>query len=145
MTLQRLFGKEVYNLLSGGPRVVYRFNENLIVSEEVPGKLQTVVAQSNDLRNNPLYVESLIRLSAFSELVPSRDYIKGGFNCNVDSKFNIIMFDFDASFAEGENLQPMVCYGNLSLIDYEKIINDEREKILQRAKDNREELTSSHI
>ncbi len=126
--LHRVLGMESYNLLRGNKPLSFIFSDHVIIEEEAPGRL---ASSFSNLEMNKDYLKNLVRLEVLADILSIHD-LGNPFNLNVDTDYNIHLFDFDKSFSKrGYRLT----YGLEARDDFpiDQIIIDESSLIFSRA------------
>lgn len=135
----RALSIEFYNILSGNKSLDYEVGNNVIVQKEQPGELKKRVEENILLGSNTTYLENLIRLNTFSEMISLTDLINPH-NINIDKEFNLHPVDFEDSF---KCLKYKCLYNqevNILNLPYLEIIDDEINNILKRINDNKDKF-----
>ncbi len=143
---QRYYGKALYNILVPGKDINFRFSENGLIVDAVPGIVEAehTADQRRALMNNSTYVDNLARMNVFTNLIFLDDIAENEGNLSVDDAKSIYLLDFDQAFRDGnynllEKLPPEKKQMLRSLID---IMRQERARIKEHALRNRQRLNA---
>ncbi len=133
----RAISLEFYNMLSGNKTLDYMVDNDIIIQKEQPGELLINANKTFKLKNNETYLENLIRLNTFAQLVSLSD-LTNPYNTNIDKEYNIHPVDFESSF----NQSHFNCLYNKNMNIYnlplKEIIHDEAKNIISRINNHKD-------
>ncbi|MBN2112038.1 hypothetical protein JW707_02960 [Candidatus Woesearchaeota archaeon] len=136
--VRRALGKAFYNLLVEDRFIVYRFNEEGFAVDAVQGR-EIEEEDRDGLMSNKRFVEELVRLNVFTNLVFLNDvlYDWTNSNCAYSEKHGIYLFDFDQCFQEGDYSVPLAPEFRKK-VDVKAVETSEKMRIHRKMRHNRE-------
>jgi hypothetical protein len=136
--VRRALGKALYNLLVEDKFIVYRFNEEGFAVDSVQGK-EVEEEERDELMSSKRFVEELVRMNVFTNLVFLKDILWDwtNSNCAYSKKNGIYLFDFDQCFEEGDYSVPLTKEFR-KRIDVKAVDKSEKMRIHRKMRHNHE-------
>ncbi|MFW6285997.1 MAG: hypothetical protein ACOC16_02640 [Nanoarchaeota archaeon] len=146
INLNRLFGIELYNLISGNKPINYVFGDKIFVSEQAQGKLLndylkgSSFFKKNWLIDEKKYIHNNIRLEVLCSFLSLNDVVENHLNTFIDKEQNIHIIDFDKCFEPRKYRLNPGFQLDIDKNTYFKVVQDEVNLINKRILGNKDSI-----
>lgn len=139
-SIERAIGKAFYNLLVDERFITYHFNEEGFAVDTVPGK-EIEDSDRPKLLKRKNFVEEVVRLNVFTNLILLADVLKGtNANCCYSSGHGIYLFDFDRCFTDDDYYVLSSIKDIRNKVHVQSIERSERYRTFKNLIENRERV-----